>query len=86
MEAYQQRMARFYNKNVKIRTFAVRDMVLQRVFPNTMIKEHGKFNQNWEGPYIITKEVGQGAYRIANIDGCELPNSWNAMHLKLYHA
>ncbi len=37
----------------------------------------------WEGPYIITEVVGQGAYRLQEQSGTMVPRSRNVVHLKL---
>ena len=52
----QQKVAQYYNKNIRVRTFKIGDWVLRRVFQNT--KEVGtcKLGPNWEGPYKITKK------------------------------
>ena len=41
--------------------FRARDLVLRRVFENTTDPTFGKFQPNWEGPYMIVK-VGQPAH------------------------
>ena len=82
---YQQKVAQHYNKNIRVRTFKIRDWVLHRVFQNTKEVGVGKLGPNWEGPYKITKVVGQGAYKLQVRDGYDIHNSWNATHLKLYH-
>ncbi|XP_074297518.1 uncharacterized protein LOC141628252 [Silene latifolia] len=51
MASYKQSVARTYNKNVKIRTLEVEDLVLRRVFENTKNHKAGKFAYKWEGPY-----------------------------------
>ncbi|XP_074300444.1 uncharacterized protein LOC141631706 [Silene latifolia] len=51
MASYRQTVARSYNKNVKIRTLQVGDLVLRKVFQNTKNRQAGKFAYNWEGPY-----------------------------------
>ena len=51
--SYQQRMANLYNKNIKSRTFRARDLVLRKVFENTDNLAADKFQQNWEGLYIV---------------------------------
>ncbi|XP_074300139.1 uncharacterized protein LOC141631354 [Silene latifolia] len=51
MTSYKQSVARTYNKNVKIRTLEVGDLVLRRVFENTKNHKEGKFAYKWEGPY-----------------------------------
>ena len=85
IQAYQQQVARHYNKKVKIRVFKVNDWVLRRVFQNTREEGAGKLGPTWEGPYQITDVVGRGAYKLRGIDGRERRNSWNALHLKQYH-
>ena len=82
--AYQQRIAKTYNKNIRIRRFQVGDLVLRKAFQNTTNPKDGKFAPKWEGPYLIDSEAGKGAYWIATIEGEVLPRSWNAIHLKSY--
>lgn len=85
MTAYQRKVANSYNRNVHIRTFRVGDMVLRKVFQKTLDMTAGKFADNWEGPYLIDAVVGRGAYQLSTLDGTQIPRSWNALHLKLYH-
>uniref|UniRef100_A0A803QH24 Integrase catalytic domain-containing protein n=1 Tax=Cannabis sativa TaxID=3483 RepID=A0A803QH24_CANSA len=82
---FQQKVAQHFNKNIRARTFKEGDWVLRRVFQNTKEAGAGKLSPNWEGPYKITKVIGQGAYRLQAEDGREIGNSWNATHLKQYH-
>ncbi|KAH7848252.1 hypothetical protein Vadar_000131 [Vaccinium darrowii] len=70
---YQQRMAGYYDAQVKPRSFRPDDLVL------------GKLGPNWEGPYKILRHTKTEAYRIATLRGKEVPNSWNAEHLKKYY-
>ncbi|XP_074336583.1 uncharacterized protein LOC141673740 [Apium graveolens] len=81
----QHRVANIYNKHVYIRTFHVGDMVLRKTFQNTMDVMEEKFDDTWEGPYFIDVVVGRGAYQLSSMDGIQVPRSWNALHLKLYH-
>ena len=86
ISAYQQSIAKHYNKNIRTRTFKVGDWVLRRVFQNTKEAGAGKLGPTWEGPYLITKVVGHGAYKLRTKEGREINNSWNAIHLKQYHS
>ena len=52
--SYQRRLERSYNKRVKPRAFQPGDLVLRKVFENTADPTAGKFQPNWEGPYLIT--------------------------------
>lgn len=45
----------------------------------------GKLGPTREGPYKISKIVGQGAHKLQAQDGHDIHNSLNATHLKLYH-
>ncbi|KAJ9560378.1 hypothetical protein OSB04_005538 [Centaurea solstitialis] len=85
MASQKAMVERYFNKKVKVKVFQLGDHVLRRVFPNTQESNAGKLSIKWEGPYIITKIVGKGAYKISTIEGNEIPRSWNATHLKRYY-
>uniref|UniRef100_A0A803N8R4 Tf2-1-like SH3-like domain-containing protein n=1 Tax=Chenopodium quinoa TaxID=63459 RepID=A0A803N8R4_CHEQI len=85
MAAYQQEVARSFNKNIRARVFKLGDWVLRKVYENTREVNAGKLAPNWEEPYEIIKVVGNGAYRLRNAKGKEVQRRWNAAHLKLYH-
>ena len=83
--AYQQRAARYYNSHVKVRRFALGDLVLKRVTPGTKDKIAGWLADKWEGPYRITGIAGHEAYHIARRGVGELPRSCYAQYLKIYY-
>lgn len=85
MMSYQQRVGNSYNKHVHVRTFRVGDLVIRKVFQNTMDVTAGKFADTWERPYLIDAVVGRGAYQLSTLDGTQVPRSWNSLHLKYYH-
>ncbi|XP_058185734.1 uncharacterized protein LOC131302960 [Rhododendron vialii] len=85
---YQQRMVKYHEAQVRPRSFRTGDLVLRKVDPTG--KKVGKLDPNWkgpyqEGPYQVLHHVKAGAYRLATLRGKELPNSWNAEHLKKYY-
>ncbi|XP_074291948.1 uncharacterized protein LOC141618765 [Silene latifolia] len=84
MASYRQTVPRSYNKNVKVRTLQVGDLVARKVFQNTKNQRAGKFAYNWEGPYQVESIVGNGAYRLMTMEGQMVPRSWNIIHLKKY--
>ena len=47
-------------------------------------KKDDKFSANWDGPYRIHEDAGGGAYRLEQLSGEEIPNTWNISHLKFY--
>ena len=83
--SYQRHLANFYNKRVRPCVFQSDDLVLRRVFENTADPTAGKFQPNWEGPYIVTCSGESGSYAIDKTDGTPVPRMWNAMHLKRYY-
>ena len=48
--SYQHRLANSYNRRVKPRVFQSGDLVLRKVFENTVNSTAGKFQPKWEGP------------------------------------
>ncbi|KAJ9561688.1 hypothetical protein OSB04_006848 [Centaurea solstitialis] len=85
MAAQKGIVERHFNKKVKTKIFQVGDYVLRHVFQNTQEPNAGKLSIKWEGPYIISKVIGNGAYRLTTMEGMEIPRSWNAHHLKRYY-
>uniref|UniRef100_A0A2N9GLJ3 Uncharacterized protein n=1 Tax=Fagus sylvatica TaxID=28930 RepID=A0A2N9GLJ3_FAGSY len=84
LAAYQQRIKREHNKNVKPRTFQIGDLVLRKVMANTRKPNEGKLGPNWEGPYKVLSQAGHGAYRLENLDGKPIPRPWNTCNLRKY--
>ncbi|XP_074374838.1 uncharacterized protein LOC141715495 [Apium graveolens] len=53
LAAYQQKIARYFNKKVKSVPYKVGDLALRKVMPNTKIAQHGVLGANWEGSYKV---------------------------------
>ena len=51
MTKYQQKMAEYYNKRLKLRRFNIGDLVLRNVTTATRDPAQGKLGLTWEGPY-----------------------------------
>ena len=51
--AYQNRLKREHNKNIKTRIFQVGDLMLRKVMANTRNPNEGKLGPNWEGPHKV---------------------------------
>jgi hypothetical protein len=49
--------------------------VLRRVAnPDTL----GKLQLKWEGPFLVVSSSRPGSYRLKDMDGNDIPRSWNA--------
>ncbi|XP_056688315.1 uncharacterized protein [Spinacia oleracea] len=83
--AYKSRMSRAYNKKVRHRPLGVGDLVLRRTAATGKGNAQGKLTANWEGPYQMWEEIVPGSYRLMQMDGTALKNSWNASTLRKYY-
>ena len=83
--SYQRRLENSYNKRVRPRVFQPGNLVLRKVFKNTANPTAGKFQPNWEGPYVVTRHEEFKSYAIDKTDGTPVPRMWNATHLKRYY-
>nr|CAN71500.1 hypothetical protein VITISV_007955 [Vitis vinifera] len=85
MTDYQQRASAHYNRKVRPRSFKNGTLVLRKVFENTTEMGAGKFQANWERPYIVSKSSQSGAYHLQKLDGTPLLKPWNVSNLKQYY-
>ena len=80
----QKRASIYYNLKVKKRFFREGDLVLRKIEASG-VGPKGKMAPNWEGPYRVKEVVGRGSYHLQTLDGTEVPRSWHAANLKVYH-
>ncbi|RVW60099.1 Gypsy retrotransposon integrase-like protein 1 [Vitis vinifera] len=85
MADYQQRASAHYNRKVRPRSFKNGTLVLRKVFENTTEIGVGKFQANWEGPYIVSKASESGACHLQKLDRTPLLRPWNVSNLKQYY-
>ena len=79
--AYQQDLRRFHARHVRSRTFHEGDLVL-RVDQD---RPH-KLAPAWEGPFVVTKVLNNGAYRLYNLKkNADEPRAWNADLLRRFY-
>ncbi|XP_058202626.1 uncharacterized protein LOC131317062 [Rhododendron vialii] len=75
---YQQEVARGYNRSVRLKKFRTDDWVWQKV---VRANQKTKFKPNWEGPYRVIREVGNGSYKLEDKEGRKIENPWNPLNL-----
>ncbi|GJT59502.1 reverse transcriptase domain-containing protein [Tanacetum coccineum] len=75
------KMAKYYNARVRGVTFRPGDFVYRSNDTSHAVGE-GKLGPKWEGPYEVTKALGDGAYKLRYTDGTILPRTWNIANLK----
>ena len=85
IEDYQRKTARYYDQKVKLKSYKLGDLVLKKLLPLRKDPTHGKLGPNWEGPYIVSRIVRLGNYKLKTEEGKILPHSWNAEHVKCFY-
>ncbi|GJY17427.1 reverse transcriptase domain-containing protein [Tanacetum coccineum] len=75
------KMAKYYNVRVCGVAFRPGDFVY-RSNNASHAAAGGKPEPKWEGPYEVTKALGDRAYKLRTMDGTDLPRTWNIANLK----
>ena len=81
------RVARAYNKKVKLKSFQVGDLVWKVILPvGLKDKKFGKWSPSWEGPFRIVRVVPGNSYLVESTDGgLILPRALNGRYLKKFY-
>ena len=85
MAKYQQKMAEYYNKRVKLRQLDIGDLILRKVSAATKDPNQGKLRPRWEGPYRVVHYSRQGSYHLETLNEQKHLRPWNIENLKKYH-
>jgi hypothetical protein len=76
---YQVETVKWRDRKVRLKKIRPGHLVLWRVAnPDTM----GKFQLKWEGPFLVVSSSRPGSYRLKDMDGNDIPRSWNADELQ----
>jgi hypothetical protein len=72
------KVARAYNKKVKLKEFQVRDLVWEAVLPlGTKDAASEKWSLNWHEPYRIDQVLLGNTYMLEELDGAKFPVAIN---------
>ena len=75
---YLEGLRRYYNHNVKGHSFTVGYLILRRKQKTEGLH---KLSSPWEGPYVVKEVTRPGSYRLCDLDGIDVSNSWHIEHL-----
>jgi hypothetical protein len=79
---YQAETIRWHDRKVRLKNIKLGHLVLRRVAnPDTV----GKLQQKWEGPFLVVSSSRPGSYRLKDMDGNDIPRSWNVDELRQYY-
>ena len=86
VEANKARVARWYDKKVKVKNFTQGDLVWKLILPmGSKDSKFGKWSPTWEGPYRISRCVPSNAYILETLEGEEFSRTLNGKYLKKYY-
>jgi hypothetical protein len=79
---YHQTLRRYHDKAVRQRSFSIGHLVLRRILTG---EGRHKLSPSWEGPFMVAEVTRPGSYRLTQMDGTEVGNSWNIEHLRKFY-
>ena len=79
---YQAETIKWRDRKVRLKNIEPGHLVLRRVAnPDTV----GKLQLKWDGPFLVASSSRPGSYRLKDMDGNDIPRSWNADELRRYY-
>jgi hypothetical protein len=76
---YQAKTIKWHDRKVRLKNIKPGHLVLRRVAnPDTV----GKLQLKWEGPFLVVSSSRPSSYRLKDMDGNDLPRSWNVDELR----
>jgi hypothetical protein len=79
---YQAETIKWRDRKVRLKIIRPGHLVLRRVAnPDTI----GKLQLKWEGPFLVVSSSRPSSYRLKDMDGNDIPRSWNADELRRYY-
>jgi hypothetical protein len=79
---YQAKTIKWCDRKVRLKNIKPGHLVLRRVAnPDTV----GKLQLKWKGPFMVVYSARPGSYRVKDMDGNDIPRSWNADELRRYY-
>jgi hypothetical protein len=75
---YQGETIRWRDRKVRLKNIKLEHLVLRRVANQDTV---GKLQLNWEDPLLVVSLSRPDSYRLKDMDGNNIPRSWNADEL-----
>jgi hypothetical protein len=79
---YQAETIKWRDRKVRLKNIKAGHLVLRRV---ANLDTVGKLQLKWEGPFLVVSSSRPGSYRLKDMDGNDIPRSWNADELRRYY-
>jgi hypothetical protein len=79
---YQAETIKWRDRKVRLKNIKPGHLVLRRIAnPDTV----GKLQLKWEGPFLVVSSSRPSSYRLKDMDGNNIPRSWNTDELQRYY-
>jgi hypothetical protein len=79
---YQDETIKWHDRKVRLKNIKPGHLVLQRVANPDKV---GKLQLKWQGPFLVVSSSRPGSYRLKDMDGNDIPRSWNTDELRRYY-
>jgi hypothetical protein len=79
---YQAETIKWCDRKVWLKNIKPWHLVLRRV---ANLDTVGKLQLKWEGPFLVVSSSRPGSYRLKDMDGNDIPRSWNVDELRRYY-
>jgi hypothetical protein len=79
---YQAETIKWRDRKVRLKNIEPGHLVLRRVANPEIV---GKLQLKWERPFLVVSSSRPGSYRLKDMDGNNIPRSWNADELRRYY-
>ena len=76
-QLYKLKVKERFDRKIKDNTFLVGDMVLRWDASKEQKGKHGKFDNLWFGPFIVSKILENNTFVLQTLEGEELSNPVN---------
>ena len=76
-QLYNLKIKEIFGRKIKDNTFSVGDMVLRCDARKEQKGKHGKFDNLWFGPFIVSKILENNTFVLQSMEGEELSNPVN---------
>ena len=84
-QLYRTKVKNRFEKNIKVHTFSEGEMVLRWDARKDQKGKHGKFDNLWFGPFLVSKVLENNTFILQSLEGEELSSPVNGRFLKHFY-
>ena len=85
-QLYRLKIKSRFDRNIKEYTFSVGDMVLRWDATKEQKGKHGRFDNLWFGPFLVSKVLENNTFVLQSLEGEELSSPVNGQFLKHFYS